>query len=67
MSRAQERPDPYEPVDHVVDVEYTFGFTYNPRARCACGWVGPVRSLSLVARHDAKKHWKANNTWEGPL
>lgn len=52
-------------MNHAVDIEYTYGFIYNPRAVCACGWHGPTRALSVRARIDANKHWRANNSWSG--
>jgi hypothetical protein len=41
---------------HDVVVEYTFGITFHPRGKCACGWTGPIRKSDWRAMRDANKH-----------
>lgn len=42
----------YHSTELAVDVISVKGY----RGRCACGWVGPVRSHHSHARDDARRH-----------
>lgn len=42
----------YHSTDLAVDVLKTTGY----RGKCACSWVGPIRSHHSHARDDARRH-----------